>query len=133
MVVVLVIVLIAAAVLVVLILVLVLVLIIHFDDPPECFCGDTAVSVCPVCQDLSLGLKIKLTRSPEKMAAVIPPADAFRPPMKIPGKPWLSTAFRTPSAKRFPKPVRGTVAPAPANSERGLYRFSPPRITPATT
>ena len=37
--------------------------------------------------DLSFGLKIRLTTRPERMATVMPPAVAFRPPVKIPRKP----------------------------------------------
>ena len=102
---------------VIILITVILILIVH-DDPPECFCGDTAASVYPGCQDLSLGLNRILTSRPENTAAVMPPAEAFSPPVKIPGNPSVSTAFLTPSARRLPKPVNGTVAPAPANSAK---------------
>ena len=69
-------------------IVLVLVLVVHFCSS-ECLV-EAAVPLrlaYPVFQHLSLSLKIRLTRSPAKMAAVMPPAVAFRPPVKIPGKP----------------------------------------------
>ena len=53
------------------------------------------------------------------MAAVMPPAVALRPPVKMPINPVSSTACRTPFANVFPKPVRGTEAPAQAKSIRG--------------
>ena len=55
----------------------------------------------------------------DRMAAVMPPAVAFRPPVKMPRKPCSSTASRTPLASVLPKPVSGTAAPAPANSAKG--------------
>ena len=70
------------------VLVLVLILVIHGQYPPCCFfCGSSATIGCPGFQDLSLGLKRMLIRSPEKTAAVIPPAEAFKPPVNIPEKP----------------------------------------------
>ena len=38
---------------------------------------------CPSFQDLSLALKRRLAIRPAKMAAVMPPAEAFSPPVKI--------------------------------------------------
>lgn len=70
------------------VLILVLVLVVHFCSSE--YLVEAAVPLrlaYPVFQHLSLSLKIRLTRSPEKMAAVMPPAVAFRPPVKIPGKP----------------------------------------------
>ena len=82
---------------------------------------------------LSFGLKIRAANNPKTTAAVIPGAEAVNPPDKTPISPSLSTASRTPLARRLPKPVKGTVAPAPAKSMRGWYHPSPPKITPATT
>ncbi len=44
------------------------------------------------------------------------PAAAAVPPVKAPIIPFSCTFFIAPLARRFPKPVRGTVAPAPAKS-----------------
>ena len=71
----------------VVVLVLVSVLVIHRSFPPNVFCGLAASIGCPGFQDLSLALKIRLAKSPAKMAAVIPPAAAFRPPVKMPRNP----------------------------------------------
>ena len=71
----------------VVVLVLVSVLVIHRSFPPNVFCGLAAYIGCPGFQDLSLALKIRLAKSPAKMAAVIPPAAAFRPPVKMPRNP----------------------------------------------
>lgn len=85
------------AVAVVLVLILVLV---HGKSSVIClFCGIAAGVACPFSQLLSLSLKIKLTRSPAIMAAVMPPAQALSPPVKMPRKPSWSTAVRTPLAK----------------------------------
>ena len=48
--------------------------------------------------------------------AQIPAAQAVRPPEKIPKNPCSAIAFLTPFARRYPNPLRGTVAPAPAKS-----------------
>lgn len=50
------------------------------------------------------------------MAAAIPPAAAFVPPVNAPIKPASFTSEITPLLSRLPKPVRGTVAPQPAKS-----------------
>ena len=42
-------------------------------------------------------------------------------------------AVRTPFASRCPKPSRGTLAPAPANSASGAYSPTAESTTPATT
>ena len=97
----------------VLILITVLVLVVHgLFLRNSLFYGDAVMVSYPKSQDLSLALKIKLAIKPEKIAAVIPPAVAFSPPVKIPMKPSLSIASRTPFAILWPKPVKGTVAPA---------------------
>ena len=75
----------------------------------------------------------RATRKPKKMAAVMPPAAAVEPPVRAPMRPLSATAFLTPLASRWPKPVRGTVAPAPPQSTRYWYTPAPLRITPAVT
>ena len=67
-----------------------------------------------------------LARQPEYLAAETPPR-------RIPRKPRSAMPRATPRARQYPKPVRGTVAPAPHSSTRGRYSPSPPRATPATT
>ena len=118
---------------VLILLILISVLVIHFGFLPSIHCGKTAFPVFPGFQDLSLGRNRRLAARPAVMAVVIPPAAAFSPPVKMPRKPSLSTASRTPLARVFPKPVRGTVAPAPAKSTNFGYSCKPPRTTPATT
>ena len=44
------------------------------------------------------------------------PAAAAIPPVNAPISPDSWTFFIAPFARRFPKPVKGTVAPAPAKS-----------------
>ena len=78
--------------------------------------GKAVIIYCPVSYDLSLALKRILMIKPNRIAALIPPADAVRPPVKIPRNPILDTASRTPFAMVCPKPVSGTVAPAPEKS-----------------
>lgn len=85
--------------LVVLILILVLILIVHFYILRLNNTALAATLAYPLFQDLSLALKIRLQRSPARIAAVIPPAEALRPPVKIPRKPFLSTASFTPLAR----------------------------------
>lgn len=85
--------------LVVLILILVLILIVHFYILRLNNTALAATLAYPLFQDLSLALKIRLQRSPARIAAVIPPAEALRPPVKIPRKPSLSTASFTPLAR----------------------------------
>lgn len=68
-------------------LVLILVLIIHNSLPPKFSCGVPAALVCPALQALSLALKRILAARPATIAAVIPPAAAFSPPVKIPWNP----------------------------------------------
>ena len=85
--------------LVVLILILVLILIVHFYILRLNNTALAATLAYPLFHDLSLALKIRLQRSPARIAAVIPPAEALRPPVKIPRKPSLSTASFTPLAR----------------------------------
>ena len=44
------------------------------------------------------------------------PAAAIVPPVNAPTNPFSWTFLIAPFARRFPKPVKGTVAPAPAKS-----------------
>ena len=64
-------------VLVLVVLILVLVLVIHNEFLRICTYGIAAKLACPKNYDLSLALKIRLTRSPQKTAAVISPAAAL--------------------------------------------------------
>ena len=70
----------------------VLVLVIHCLILQFCIYGMTAFVVYPTIYDLSLGLKIKLTTRPATMAAVMPPAVAFSPPVNTPSRPSSFTA-----------------------------------------
>ena len=81
------------------VLILVLILIVHFYILRLNNTALAATLAYPLFQDLSLALKIRLQSSPARIAAVIPPADALRPPVKIPRKPSLSTASFTPFAR----------------------------------
>ena len=54
------------------------------------------------------------------------PAAAAEPPVKAPKNPLSFTPSIAPVASKLPKPVRGTVAPHPAKSIKGLYKPSPP-------
>ena len=65
---------------------------------------------------LIFGLETKDAIYPKNIALEIPAAAAFIPPIKAPTKPLSFTSVMTPLARRFPKPVRGTVAPQPAKS-----------------
>ena len=78
------------------VLILVLVLVIHSVFLRFIYCGHSAYLVCPEFQALSFALKRKLASKPAKMAAVIPPAVAFSPPVNIPRKPSCMTADFTP-------------------------------------
>ena len=79
------------------------------------------------------GLKINATKYPKNTAPAIPPAADLTPPMKAPNTPLSCTANFTPLLKLYPNPVKGTVAPAPANLTRGSYIPNAPKITPDTT
>ena len=70
-----------------------------YINPPLFIRGDSAFIGCPLFQDLSLGLKIRLTTNPETIATVIPPAADFKPPVIIPRKPSSAIASFTPFAK----------------------------------
>lgn len=81
------------------VLILIAILLIHGYSSKISSCGLAAIIECPNFYALSLGLKIKLARRPAITATVIPPAQAFRPPVKIPRKPSASMASFTPFAK----------------------------------
>ena len=118
-VVVLVVVLTAVAILIVLVVVLVLifVLIVHISYLLNLWVVPKVG--CPKFQDLSFALKRRLTSKPTIIAAVIPPAVAFSPPVSTPMKPLSAIASLTPLESVYPNPVNGTVAPAPAKSISG--------------
>lgn len=65
-----------------------------------------------------MGLEISDAIYPKNIAAEIPPAAAAVPPVKAPTRPISCTFFIAPFASKFPKPVRGTLAPAPAKSTK---------------
>ena len=123
---VLIVVLIAILVLIPILVIHVLLLLIRSD-------GIAALLGYPAYQDLSLALNRKLAARPATMAAVIPPAAAFSPPVKMPRNPSFVTASFTPLARRLPKPVSGTDAPAHANSMSFGYTPTAPKRTPTTT
>ena len=77
------------------------------------------------------GFAINEAKYPKKIAAAIPPAAFFIPPVNAPKSPEVLTPSIAPLAKLYPNPVRGTVAPAPAKSTKYLYMPSPPKITPS--
>ena len=77
----------------------VLVLIIHHKYLLRCLRNDATLG-CPIFYDLSFALKNILARSPAKIAAVIPPAVADNPPVKIPRNPSVAIDFRTPFARQ---------------------------------
>ena len=83
---------------VILVAVLVLILLVHDKYLSLFLCGIAVVIVFTKYQDLSLSLKMMETIRPERIAAVIPPALAFSPPVSIPMKPSASMASRTPFA-----------------------------------
>ena len=83
---------------VILVAVLVLILLVHDKYLSLFLCGIAVVIVFTKYQDLSLSLKMMETIRPERIAAVIPPALAFSPPVRIPMTPSASIASRTPFA-----------------------------------
>jgi len=80
------------------VLILVLVLVIHHEFLRLYHLGYPRI-VYPYNQDLSFALKIKLTNRPATIAAVIPPAVALNPPVKIPITPSSDIASLTPFAR----------------------------------
>ena len=71
-------------VLLILVVLLLILLVIHREFLPIFVLRYAASIVCPKNQDLSLARKIKLTIKPLTMAAVMPPAVAFNPPVNTP-------------------------------------------------
>ena len=67
---------------------------------------------------LILGLETREAIYPKNIAAEIPPAAAAVPPVNAPTSPFSWIFFIAPLASKFPKPVKGTVAPAPAKSTK---------------
>lgn len=63
----------------------------------------------------------------------MPMDEALKPPLNIPINPSSLTAFLMPSHRVYPKPHKGTVAPAPAKSINGLYTPRTPATTPRQT
>ena len=86
-------------VILVVVLVVLILIAVHDFSSVNSFCGTAAILAYPKNQLLSLALKMRLARSPATIATVIPPADASRPPLKMPIKPSLSTASLTPFAR----------------------------------
>ena len=99
----LVLVLVLALILAVLVLILVLALIlvaIHVMILQNMvFTAGPLGEVCPKTQDLSFALKKRLASSPAATAAVIPPAVALSPPVRVPKNPSWVTASLTPFAR----------------------------------
>ena len=62
------------------------------------------------------GLETREAIYPKNIAAAIPPLAAAAPPVNAPIKPSVLTFSIAPLASKFPNPVKGTVAPAPAKS-----------------
>ena len=73
------------------------------------------------------------TKSPDSTAAAIPAEPAHNGPVRTPSKPFSRIASLVPFTRTLPKPVSGTVAPAPAKSTSLSYTPVAPRITPSTT
>ena len=86
-------------VLVLLVLVLILFLIVHNKYLHFSCCGIAAELACPKTHVLSLALNKRLAKRPAVMAAAIPPAQAFSPPVKMPRNPSVSMASLTPFAR----------------------------------
>ena len=81
-----------AAVLLVVFLILVLILVIHLFFLLNLVGNNPAEIDCPEIQDLSLGLKRIPASRPKRIAAVIPAAVAFSPPVRMPRAPLSSMA-----------------------------------------
>lgn len=94
-------VLIVLVVLILVLIVLLILLVIHsYFLQIYLYCGLAARVVCPNIYALSFALKIKLTIRPLTIAAVMPPAVDFSPPVKTPRIPSLCTASFTPFARQ---------------------------------
>ena len=84
----------------ILIIILILVLIVVHDYFLQSFnLRHSATVVCPKFYALSRALNMKLIRSPAVIAAVMPPAAAFKPPVSTPISPSCCTASFTPFDK----------------------------------
>lgn len=77
--------------------------------------------------------KINAKMKAKTIAAAIPPAVAVSPPVKIPSNPCDFTAPITPLASDAPKPIIGTLMPAPAKSEIYLKTPTASKNTPIST
>jgi len=84
------------AILVVVLILISVLVVIHCFFLRNLIRGYAAVIVCPLSYDLSFGLKMMLAISPAVIAAVIPPAVAFSPPVRIPRNPSCAIASFTP-------------------------------------
>ena len=73
-----------------------------------------------------MGFEIKEAIYPKNIALAIPPAADLIPPVNAPIKPLEFTSEIAPFASKFPKPVKGTVAPQPAKSIKYSYIPKPP-------
>ena len=82
---------------------------------------------------LLFGFAKKETTSPDSTAAVIPAEPAHNGPVRTPSNPFSRIASLVPFTRTLPKPVSGTVAPAPAKSTSLSYTPVAPSITPSTT
>ena len=79
------------------------------------------------------GFAINDAKYPKNIAAAIPPAFDFTPPINAPNSPTSFTDSNAPFARLAPNPVSGTVAPAPAKFINYLYIPRPPNIAPTVT
>ena len=73
--------------------------VIHFEFLRFVLYGITAILLCPKIQDLSFALNKSPANNPATIAAVIPPAVAFKPPVKMPINPFSLMASFTPFAR----------------------------------
>ena len=78
-------------------------------------------------------MKKREKKNPSKSEAEQPAEAAVKGPLRIPIAPKESIASLVPLAMAAPKPIRGTEAPEPANSNRGEYKPKAPKSTPKTT
>ena len=96
---VLILVLVLAVLILILVLALILVAIHVMILQNMVFTAGPLGEVCPKTQDLSFALKKRLASSPAATAAVIPPAVALSPPVRVPKNPSWVTASLTPFAR----------------------------------
>ena len=76
-----------------------------------------------------MDLKIIPIKKEKITAAEIPALAVASAPVTAPKKPFCAP-FIAPLANKYPKPLMGTVAPAPANSTRYWYKPKPCKTTP---